>query len=168
MINFGIRYHTYSRCSEPLSCLDQDIKRLTNRLKLLTVPFRSALDVFHFTNLRDTHVIIHGITSDDYPLAFYRCRAAPFMFVSTMEILKKWWWLHHDDLKQRNEDNIESYRPLWEERPRMKRSVRITCPQLSPLLPLLNLGKRFLIVEEICNTPVSCYSNLIPNDAMSS
>src|SRR3954467_13109111 len=74
-----------------------------------------------------------------------------YPFVSTVKILKEGRQLHHDDLKQRNEDINVLDRPLQEEQARMRRRARfVTKP--SPLTPLLNLGTRFLVVEENCAT----------------
>ena len=73
----------------------------------------------------------------------------------TMEIPKKGWRLDHGDLKQRNEDINERDQPLWKGQPRPRRLVRFfatsTCP---PLLHRLNLGTRFLIVEENCDARI--------------
>ena len=68
VINSGIGHNTYSRCSEPLSHSVSGNERLPIRLKLLIAPSYFALDVFHLFNWRDSHVFIHGITPDDYPL----------------------------------------------------------------------------------------------------
>ena len=61
IINSGIRHNTYSRFSKTLSHFVLGNELLASHLKLLTVPSCSALDVFHLTNSRVTHVIIHGI-----------------------------------------------------------------------------------------------------------
>ena len=54
-----------------------------------------------------------------------------------MKIPKEGRQLHHDDLKQSNEDVNVRDRPLREEQPRLRRFVRILKPDLSPLtLPL--------------------------------
>ena len=77
----------------------------------------------------------------------------PYSFVSTMEFLKKGRRLHHDDLKQGNEDINVLDRPLPEVQARMRRPARfVTKP--SPLTPLLNLGTRFLVVEANCDARI--------------
>ena len=75
------------------------------------------------------------------------------LFVSTMKIPKKGWRLHHFDLKQKYEGiNILDW-PLREEQARMRRpAIFVTKP--SPLTPLLNLGTRFLVVEENCDARI--------------
>ena len=77
-----------------------------------------------------------------------------YPFVSTVKILKEGRQLHRDALMHRNEDINAMDRPLREEqlRPRNLLEFRNQIP--SPLLPLLNHGTRFLVVEEICDARV--------------
>ena len=89
-----------------------------------------------------------------------------YLFVNTMKIRKKGCRLHHDDLKQRNEDINVLDRPLREEQARMRRPARfVTKP--SPLTPLLNLGTRFLVVEENCDARIIKLQQPSTNDATS-
>ena len=61
-------------------------ERLPIRSKLLIALSYSALDVFHLFNSRDTHMFILGIPPRWFSLiTSYRWRAAPYLFVSTME-----------------------------------------------------------------------------------
>ena len=64
----GIGHNTYSWCSEPLSHSASGNERLPIRLKLLIAPSYFALDGYHLFNSRDSHVFIHGLIPDDYPL----------------------------------------------------------------------------------------------------
>ena len=125
IINSGIRHNTYSRCLEPLSHSVSGNERLSIRLKLLMVPSYLALDMFHSFNSRDTLMIILGIPPRWFSLiTFNCCKAAPYLFVSTMEFLKKRRQLHHDDLKQQNEDINVMNQPLREEQPRPRWFIR--------------------------------------------
>ena len=71
-----------------------------------------------------------------------------------MEIPKKGWRLDHGDLKQSNEDINERDQPLRKGSQDRQDSLGFRYQHFSPLLHRLNLGTRFLVVEEICNTPV--------------
>ena len=70
-----------------------------------------------------------------------------------MEFPKKGRQLYHDDLKQQNEDINVLDQPLREEQARMRRPARfVTKPP--PFHYLLNLGTRFLVLEEICDARI--------------
>ena len=100
MLYSGITRHTYSRYSEPLSHSGSDFEQLFIRLESLIVPSYLTLEVFYMFNSRDNLMLIHGLTPRLYPSqAFCRSQAAPYLFVSTLEILKQrkqrttspWW-----------------------------------------------------------------------------
>ena len=67
----------------------------------------------------------------------YRCRAAPYLFVSTMEIPKKGWQIDHGDLKQWNEDINERDQPLRKGSQDREDSLGFSLPTPSPLTPPL-------------------------------
>jgi hypothetical protein len=93
---------------------------------------------------------------------------SPYRVRGTMKIPKKRWWLDHDDLKHSNEDINERNQPLQWGQPRPRRPVRISQPELPPpLLHLLNLGTRFLVVEENCDDRVIKLQWSSANDATS-
>ena len=71
-----------------------------------------------------------------------------------MEIPKKGWRLDHDDLKQRNEDINERGQPLRKGSQDREDSLEFRNQNFSPLLHRLNLGTRFLVVEENCDARV--------------
>ena len=59
------------------------------------------------------------MTSRLFSFITFNCfKAAPYLLVSMMEFPKKGRQLHHDDLKQRNEDINVMDQPLREEQPR--------------------------------------------------
>ena len=95
----GIRRSTYSRYSEPLSHSGSDFEQLSIRLDPLIVPSYLTLDVFHLFNSRDTLMIILGIPPPRWFsfITFNCCKAAPYLFVSTLEFPRKRRH-HHDDL----------------------------------------------------------------------
>ena len=140
IINSGIGHNTYSCCSEPHSHSVSGNERLPIRLKLLIAPSYFSLDVFHLFNSRDTLMIILGIPPPRWfsLITFYPCRAAPFLFVSTMEIPKKGWQIDHGDLKQWNEDINESDQPLRKGSQDREDSLGFfSLPTPSPLTPPL-------------------------------
>ena len=117
----------YSRCSAPLSHFISGNERLPARSKLPMIPPYFALDIFLSFNSRVTfRHLPRCYRPDSQP-----CRG-PFSwniptlysFVSTMEFPKKGCRLHHDDLKQRNEDINVMDRPLQEGQRRPRRPVR--------------------------------------------
>ena len=75
-------------------------------------------------------------------------------FISTVKILKVGRQPHHDGWKQSNEDINVMDRSLREVQPRPRRLVRVRNQIPSPLPPLLNLGTRFLVVEENCDARI--------------
>ena len=118
------------------------------------IPPYFALDIFVSFNSRVTFATFLDVIDQTVKPAEVHSLGIPtlYPFVSTMEPRRKDDKFHHDDLKQRNEDINVLDRPLREEQARMRRPARfVTKP--SPLTPLLHLGTRFLVVEEICNTP---------------
>ena len=101
----SIRCNTYSRCFEPLSHSISGIERLPARSKLPMIPPYFALDIF----LRfDSRVTFRHLSwcylPDNQHCSGPFFRSYPLSFVRTMKTPKKRWRLHHDDLKQRNED----------------------------------------------------------------
>ena len=150
-----MKHNTYSRCSRPLSHFVSSIERLPARSKLPMIPPYFALDIFISFNSRVTSATFLDIIVQIVNLAEV-CSpgmATLYSFVSTMGFLKKGRRLHHDDLKQRNEDINVLDRPLREEQARMRRPARfVTKP--SPFHYLLNLGTRFLVVEENCDARI--------------
>ena len=114
------------------------IERLPARSKLPRIPPYFALDIFVSFNSRVTSATFLDIIDQILDLADVCSPGMPtlYSFLSTMEFLKKGRRLHHDDLKQRNEDINVLDRPLREEQASMRRPARfITKP--SPLsLPL--------------------------------
>ena len=100
VIYSGIRRNTYSRYSEPLSHSGTGFEQLSIRLEPIMVPSYLTLEVFHMFNSWDNLILIHGLTPRLYPSqAFCRSQAAPYLVVSTLEILKQrkqrttspWW-----------------------------------------------------------------------------
>ena len=71
-----------------------------------------------------------------------------------MEILKKGRRLDHGNLKQRNEDINERDQPLRKGSQDREDSLGFSLQAPSPLTPLLNLGTRFLVVEENCDARI--------------
>ena len=138
IINSGIRRNTYSRCSGPLSPFVLGIERLPARSKLPMIPPYLALDIFVSFNSRVTSATFLDVIDQIVNLAEVCSPGMPtlYAFISTMEFLKKGRRLHHDDMKQRNEDINVLDRPLREEQAMMRRPARfVTKP--SPLsLPL--------------------------------
>ena len=155
LIYSGIGHNTYSRCSEPLSHSASGNERLPIRLKLLIASSYFALDIFVSFNSRVTSATFLDVIDQIVNLVEVRSPRMPtlYSFVSTMEFRKKGRRLHLDDLKQRNEDINVLDRPLREEQARMRRTARFVT-KLPPLTPLLNLGTRFLIVEENCDARI--------------
>ena len=80
-----------------------------------------------------------------YPLSF---------FIRTMEISKKGWRLDHGDLKQRNEDINKRDQLLQKGSQDREDSLGCLLPAPSPVLHRLNLGTRFLVVEENCDARI--------------
>ena len=70
---------------------------------------------------------------DSQPFRGLLFRSYPLSFVSTMEFPKEGCQLHHDDLKQENEDINVMDQPLREKQPRPRRLVRISRPNPFPL-----------------------------------
>ena len=103
------------------------IERLPARSKLPRLPPYFALDIFLSFNSRVTfRHLPRCYQLDSQPFRGLLFRSYPLSFVSTMEFPKKGCRLHHDDLKQRNEDINVMDRPLREEQPRPRRFVRIS------------------------------------------
>ena len=71
-----------------------------------------------------------------------------------MEIPKKGWRVDHGDLKQRNEDINERDQPLRKDNQDREDSLGFSLPAPPPLLSCLNLGTRFLVVEENCGARI--------------
>ena len=131
------------------------IKRLHIRLKLLMVPPYFALDIFLSFDSRVTFRHLPRCCRPDrqpcrgpfsqnaHPLFFRKYDGVPEERTPTSS-----WWP-----KQRNEDINVLDQPLPEVQARMRRPARfVTKP--SPLTPLLNLGTRFLVVEENCDARI--------------
>ena len=129
------------------------IERLPARSKLPRLPPYFALDIFLSFDSRVTFRHLPRCCRPDrqpcrgpfsqnaHPLFFRKYDGVPEERTPTSS-----WWP-----KQRNEDINVLDRPLREEQARMTRPTRfVTKP--SPFHYLLNLGTRFLVVEEICNT----------------
>mgnify|MGYP005823787037 CR=1 FL=1 len=119
------------------------------------IPPYFALDIFLSFNSRVTSATFPDVIDQIVDLAEVCSPGMPtlYSFVSTMEFPKKGCRLHHDDLKQRNEYIKVLDRPLQEEQARMRRPARFfTKPP--PFHYLLNLGTRFLVVEENCDTRI--------------
>ena len=78
------------------------------------IPPYFALDIFVSFNLRVTSATILDVIDQIVDLAEACSPGMPtlYSFVSTMEFLKEGRRLHHDDLKQRNEDIHVLDRPL--------------------------------------------------------
>ena len=121
IINYAIKHITYTRrlVSGNDDCLSASIF-LRYLLTLLSVCFIcSTREILLWSFL-------------GYPprwfslIRFNCCKAAPCLFVSTMEFLKKGGQLHHDDLKQKNEDVNVMEQPLQEEQPRPRTLPRIS------------------------------------------
>ena len=138
VINSGIMHNTYFRCIEPLSRPISDIERLPARSKLPMIPPYFDLDIVLSFNSRVTSATFLDVIDQIVDLVEACSPRMPILYslVSTMEFLKKGCRLHHDDLKQRNEDINVLDRPLRAEQARMRRPARfVTKP--SPLsLPL--------------------------------
>ena len=114
MLYSGIRHNTYSHCFEPLftpcsrhrtiACLletSHDTSLLCSRY---FVSFNSRVNSATFLDITDQIVDLEEVCSPGVPTLY--------SFVSTMEFLKEGRRLHHDDLKQRNEDIHVLDRPL--------------------------------------------------------
>ena len=70
------------------------------------IPLYIALDIFLSFNSRVTSATFPDVIDQIVDLAEVRSPGIPlYSFVSTIEFPKKGRRLHHDDLKQRNEDN---------------------------------------------------------------
>ena len=103
------------------------IERLPARSKLPMIPPYFALDIFLSFNSRVTfRHLPRCYQPDSQPFRGLLFRSYPLSFVSTMEFPKKGCQLHHDDLKQENEDVNVMDRPLREEQPTPRRPVRIS------------------------------------------
>ena len=70
-----------------------------------------------------------------------------------MEIPKEGRRLDHDDLKQKNEDINKMDKPLRKGSQDWENSLGLRY-QHPPLLHRLNLGTRFLVVEENCDARI--------------
>mgnify|MGYP005851122315 CR=1 FL=1 len=131
-------HNTYFRCIDPLSRPISDIERLPARLKLPMVPPYFALDIFLSFNSRVTSATFLDVIDQIVDLAEICSPGMPPLYssINTMEFPKKGCRLHHDDLKQRNEDINVLDQPLREEQARIRRPARfVTRP--SPLsLPI--------------------------------
>ena len=98
------------------------------------------LERYSYVHSWDTPRWISLITS-------YHCRAAPYLFVSTMEFPEErtttssWCF------------GIKNWRHQRKGLTSARRSIRIT--RTFPLTPLLNLGTRFLVVDENCDARIS-------------
>ena len=126
MIYFGSRRNTQSHCSGPLSHVVSDIEQWPIRLKLLMVPSYFTLDIF-LSSIRELlSATFPDVIDQMVNLVDVRFPGITTLssFVSTMEFRKKGCRLHHDDLKQRNEDINVLDRPLREEQARMRRPAR--------------------------------------------
>ena len=144
---FSLLWTPFTLCS--------GIERLPTRSKHLMVLTYSALDIvlsFHSRVTFRHHPRCYQPDSRPFRGPFFR--RYPLSFIRTMKTPKEGWRLHHDDLKQRTKGMNMMERPLREEQPRPRRSVRISQPQISPLHHLLNLGTRFLVVEENCDARI--------------
>ena len=84
------------------------------------IPPYFALDIFVSFNSRVTSATFLDITDQIVDVEEVCSPGVPtlYSFVSTMEFRKKGRRIHHDDLKQRNEDLKVMDRPLQEEQPR--------------------------------------------------
>ena len=98
------------------------------------IPPYFALDTFLSFNSRVTSATFLDIIDQIVDLAeVYSPGMLPlYSFVSTMEFLEKGCRLHHDDLKQRNEDINVLDRPLREEQARMRRPARCVTKPFPP------------------------------------
>ena len=133
IINYGLKHNTYSRCFEPLSRPVAGIEQLPACSKLPLVPPYFALDIFLSFNSRVLFATFPDVIDQIVNLAEARSPRIPTLYssISTMELPKKGCRLHHHDLKRRNEDINVMDRPLREEQPRPRRSVRISQPHIS-------------------------------------
>ena len=131
------------------------IERLPARSKLPRLPPYFALDIFLSFDSRVTFRHLPRYCRPDrqpcrgpfsqsaHPLFFRKYDGVPEERTPTSS-----WWP-----KQRNEDINVLDQPLPEVQARMRRPARfVTKP--SPLTPLLNLGTRFLVVEENCDARI--------------
>ena len=92
------------------------------------IPPYFALDIFVSFNSRVTSATFLDVIDQIVNLAEVRSFGITtlYSFVSTMKIPKKGCVLHHDDLKQRNEDINIMDQLLREEQPRFRTLVRIS------------------------------------------
>ena len=142
--------HCYSRCSNPHSSFCLVIEWLPTHLKAWYV----ALNEFTESQLMGYLVYFPLSSPSDaqpYGDAFFRS-FSPWR--RTMEIPKKGWRLDHGDLKQRNEDINERDQPHRKDSQDREDSLEFRNQNLPSLLRLLNLGTRFLVVEENCDTRI--------------
>ena len=86
--------------------------------------------------------------------AFFRSFFSLGRIHRTMEILEKGWGLDHGDLKHRNEEINERDQPLRKGSQDREDTLGFSLPAPSPLLHRLNLGTRFLVVEENCDARI--------------
>ena len=119
------------------------------------IPPYFALVIFVSFNSRVTSVTFLDITDQIVDLEEVCSPGVPtlYSFVSTMEFLKEGHRLHHDDLKQRNED-INVMDDLFEKSNYDQEESLEFRNQIFPLALPLKSRTRFLVVEENCNARI--------------
>ena len=138
MIYFGSRRNTYSCCSEPLFtlCLRQRAIACplgtSHATFILCSRYILKCQIRELLSTPSLNIILR--ISNLVEVCSFKDTLIPF--ISTMEFPKKGCRLHHDDLKQRNEDINVLDRPLREEQALIRRTARFFTKHFPLSLPL--------------------------------